>query len=181
MLNQNQTSLFRQCPRAFGVIYCTVVTGDLADVVQTNRGALSVCECLSSTHINSIHIPIIFFYICFHAGVTLGSSAIRRRPNAFNLLHQMELMCRGGYSADTSLEKLQAPSHSKKQTQTILQGIPVEKLQAPNGYHSPGYSMVFQGSQLTSGHGECGSLCGGLSGWSNRSWCGHQPFPHGFR
>lgn len=83
-------------PRSFANIHCTKVNGDLAEVVQCNRGALSsfVAKPFSLT-------PVA-------AGVTLGSSAIRRRPNAFNLLHQLEVMLRGGYAADSSLEKLQA-------------------------------------------------------------------------
>lgn len=36
--------------------------------------------------------------------MTLGSTAIRRRPNAFNLLHQMEVMARAGHGAEENLK-----------------------------------------------------------------------------
>ena len=39
--------------------------------------------------------------------MTLASS-IRRRPNAFNLLHQMEVMLRGGYSGDIAIQNMEA-------------------------------------------------------------------------
>lgn len=42
------------------------------------------------------------------AGVTLTTSSIRRRPNAFNLLHQLEAMQRGGF--DNALQNLEALS-----------------------------------------------------------------------
>lgn len=40
------------------------------------------------------------------AGITLANS-VRRRPNAFNLLHQMEVMLRGGYTGDTAVAGLE--------------------------------------------------------------------------
>ena len=36
------------------------------------------------------------------------ASALRRRPNCFNLLHQMEIMMRGGYSGDLAVNNLEA-------------------------------------------------------------------------
>lgn len=42
-------------------------------------------------------------------GITLANS-IRRRPNAFNLLHQMKVMRRGGY--DTALQNLEAQENA---------------------------------------------------------------------
>ena len=41
-----------------------------------------------------------------NAGLTLQSAAIRRKPNAFNLLHQLlvERKCKGRAAADSSLE-----------------------------------------------------------------------------
>ncbi|CAL1137009.1 unnamed protein product [Cladocopium goreaui] len=43
-----------------------------------------------------------------HKGVTLVSTAIRRRPNAFNLLHQCELMLCTGVAGEAALQSLQA-------------------------------------------------------------------------
>ena len=53
------------------------------------------------------------------AGVTL-QSVVRRRPNAFNLVHQMECMIRGGYSGENTLENLQA-THIPQSMSTNLQ------------------------------------------------------------
>ncbi|CAK9077473.1 unnamed protein product [Durusdinium trenchii] len=64
------------CPRSFSSVYCTKVAPDLSEAINTNRG------------------------------VTLTTSSIRRRPNAFNLLHQLEAMQRGGF--DNALQNLEA-------------------------------------------------------------------------
>ena len=88
---------------SFCCIHSTKIYGDLAEVVQTNRGALQNYQHISTHWFSS---SILSTYHLCSAGVTLGSSAIRRRPNAFNLLHQMETMTRGGYSEDSSLQKL---------------------------------------------------------------------------
>lgn len=72
----------------------------------------------TKTKISDFHMMIlnlIYYLSCLAAGVTLGTSSIRRRPNAFNLLHQMETMTRGGYSQDSSLEKLAAMGSGKFQ------------------------------------------------------------------
>ena len=77
----------------------------------------------TETKISDFHTMIlksICYPVSLAAGVTLGSSAIRRRPNAFNLLHQMETMTRGGYSQDSSLQKLAARGLGQFQTFQIL-------------------------------------------------------------
>lgn len=40
-------------------------------------------------------------------GVTLASS-VRRKPNAFNLVHQLELMVRSGVSGEAAVRQMQA-------------------------------------------------------------------------
>ncbi|CAJ1431132.1 unnamed protein product, partial [Effrenium voratum] len=42
------------------------------------------------------------------AGITLGSTSIRRKPNAFNLLHQCQFLIRAGVSEDSASFSLQA-------------------------------------------------------------------------
>ena len=32
------------------------------------------------------------------------ASSVRRRPNAFNLLHQLQFLCRGGLSSELAAE-----------------------------------------------------------------------------
>ena len=43
----------------------------------------------------------------FYWGVALGGT-LRRRPNAFNLLHQLEFLERAGMSQDLTVKSLQA-------------------------------------------------------------------------
>lgn len=40
------------------------------------------------------------------AGVTVVSTNLRRRPNAFNLVHQCEIMLRAGYSGEGAVQSL---------------------------------------------------------------------------
>ncbi|CAK9111225.1 unnamed protein product [Durusdinium trenchii] len=63
--------------KSFSSIYCTKISPDISEAINCNRG------------------------------VTLTSTSIRRRPNAFNLVHQMQAMQRGGYSGETALQNLQ--------------------------------------------------------------------------
>ena len=47
--------------------------------------------------------------ICFFApGVTAIQGNIRRKPNAFNLLHQLEMLERGGLGLDASVAEMEA-------------------------------------------------------------------------
>ena len=41
-------------------------------------------------------------------GVTTIQGNLRRKPNAFNLLHQLEMMQRGGHALDTSVAEMEA-------------------------------------------------------------------------
>lgn len=96
--------------RSFSTIWCTKIEAKLEAMVNTARGL----DCLGKQYCWScplnprlFHIiPQKVFAICW-PGVSLTAN-IRRRPNAFNLLHQMETMIRGGLSGDATLENLQA-------------------------------------------------------------------------
>lgn len=71
-----------------------MVAADSQKAVDTNRGLdvqYPVCDCA----------------IDFLPGVTLGAG-IRRRPNAFNLLYQLEFLRRTGLSKEHSVAALQA-------------------------------------------------------------------------
>lgn len=48
-------------------------------------------------------------FICPCSGVTLVSSKIRRSPNAFNLVHQLEFLAKTGKSLEEVARTLQAP------------------------------------------------------------------------
>ena len=46
-------------------------------------------------------------FLCACPGVALGGS-LRRRPNCFNLLHQLEFLCRNGLTTENSARTLEA-------------------------------------------------------------------------
>ena len=102
--------------RSFGCIHCTKVNGGLEESIRTNRGA----ERLTI----EFQKPKARFVSSYYAGVTLQSSSIRRRPNAFNLLHQLEVMVRGGYNSDSSLQSLEAFKIILKPLESTLRNHP---------------------------------------------------------
>ncbi|CAL1131034.1 unnamed protein product [Cladocopium goreaui] len=65
----------------------------------------TVVESLSAIYVTKQNADLADV-ITTNRGVTLASS-IRRRPNAFNLLHQMEVMLRGGYSGDIAIQNME--------------------------------------------------------------------------
>lgn len=76
-------------PRSFRTIHATVcVASDKSTVnelVAQNRG--SACSWVDAS-----------------GGITLGSAAVRRKPNAFNLAYQMRLLERVGKNAESDLK-----------------------------------------------------------------------------
>ena len=58
---------------------------------------------------SQLHVQIIRYYFSnlFYLGITLTASAIRRKPNAFNLVHQMEVLMRSGLSKEQTASNLQ--------------------------------------------------------------------------
>ena len=129
--------------------------------------------------------------------MTLGSS-LRRRPNCFNLLHQMQVMMRGGYSDSNAINDLEVDKmisvseiskHLGKRENYILvfafaefQGF---RFQIPKKkwiqIHIPTFPL-FQSSSshpktwicCAPGYGQCGHLCSGLSSGSAWSRGSHQ-------
>ena len=93
--------------RSFSTVYATVVKSDSNLVVNTNRGDQAASKLSSEVMIPNHGIEIIN-KIPFHAsGVTLVGS-LRRRPNAFNLLHQLEFLERSGMTQEMSVKSLEA-------------------------------------------------------------------------
>ena len=72
---------------------------DLENIIFTNRGprVIPEFENLKSKFSKKTVPP----------GVTV-SSQLRRRPNCFNLLHQCEVLMRGGYTGDNAVSDLEA-------------------------------------------------------------------------
>ena len=50
----------------------------------------------------------VYYIFLVVAGISLQTIAVRRRPNCFNLLHQCEMLMRGGTSSDACEAGLQA-------------------------------------------------------------------------
>lgn len=67
------------------------------------------------------------------AGVTLGGQ-LRRKPNAFNLVHQLQFLQRGGMSAEMTVKSLQARGVflSNCATKTRLGHIPLNLFFGPS-------------------------------------------------
>ncbi|CAK9013615.1 Uncharacterized protein SCF082_LOCUS12009 [Durusdinium trenchii] len=87
--------------RGVCALLCMMAVWEL-DALDISLGSCSVSGCLTPFGIYTLfgmsHL--------LPAGVTLTTSSIRRRPNAFNLLHQLEAMQRGGF--DNALQNLEA-------------------------------------------------------------------------
>lgn len=111
--------------RSLRAIYCTKQNAELTDVIFTHRGdtvlLLGLNKDSTQEHISHSKVPkFLMIYIVLPiisqisfvpspAGVTLASS-LRRRPNCFNLLHQMEIMMRSGYSGESAINNLEVPN-----------------------------------------------------------------------
>lgn len=84
-------------------MHATVTNADLTQIINTNRGHNPCQSCLRCV----LCERLFSFLWGALAGCTL-SSTIRRKPNAFNLVHQLELMVRGGHSQEHSVQALEA-------------------------------------------------------------------------
>lgn len=91
------------------------------------------------------------------AGHTLMNYNIRRKPNAFNFLHQCELMVASGMTGDSSLQSLDAgfsaaDPFSTWEAQTVI------------------LKHISAATAVYSGPGKRISVCNSLSDWKARSW-----------
>lgn len=73
-----------------------MLESNLSKLVQTNRGAATILDLFCS--VLSICLP----------GVTTIQGNLRRKPNCFNLFHQLEMWQRGGHGLDASLAEMEA-------------------------------------------------------------------------
>ena len=97
--------------RSFSVVYATSVPADSSLVVNTNRGHPTASTAFSLYSMDcgtmwtkSMRIEHFISWIIL--GVTM-SGTLRRRPNAFNLLHQLEFLERTGMSQEMTIKSLQ--------------------------------------------------------------------------
>lgn len=94
--------------RSLAVVHATIVEGDDMSVVSTNRGPplLPFSPIISFWGKSLNPPPKKKKQVASLSGITLSASAIRRRPNAFNLVHQMMFLQRGGLSGEQTLQSL---------------------------------------------------------------------------
>ena len=106
-------------PRSFKVVYATAVRSDSSYIVSTNRGHLAEIRCnmmqqfLENCSMNMCVLEkfAIKIWTAFVTRVMLGvalGSLVRRRPNCFNLLHQLQFLERSGMSQDMTVKSLEA-------------------------------------------------------------------------
>ena len=75
--------------------------GPVRGMQQRSLSALNISVC----HVFNPNFTLGIFRL---PGVTLQASSVRRRPNAFNYVHQMEALLRIGSSSEAAMNGLQA-------------------------------------------------------------------------
>lgn len=91
-----------------------MVPADSSKVVDTNRGA-STTNDTQYDIFGDMSMKQPFFMISL-GGVTMAAG-IRRRPNCFNLVFQLEFLCRTGMSKEHSVKSLEVPNYWDKKVE----------------------------------------------------------------